>query len=355
MNDTTAVQLLRDLCGVPSLSGDEAAAVDLMVGRARDAGLDAHADAAGNFVAARGQAGGPTIVLLGHIDTVPGFIEPRIVGGKLFGRGSVDAKGPLATFVAALARLPDPIASRVVVVGAVEEEAPSSKGAHYALTQYAPSVVVIGEPSGASSLTIGYKGRVSLEFRGVREHAHTAAAARSLAADIVRVWSGIEAWCERFNTGRAGRPVFDTIDPHLASLNSTTDGFEDSAVLRASFRLPLDFATDTLIKEVETIGTGVGAATWHGRIPAFKASKRNPLVTAMLQALRREGLDPTFKVKTGTSDMNIVGPVWNCPILAYGPGDSSLDHTPHEHIAIDEYLCAIRVLSDALGHLACKA
>jgi len=29
-------------------------------------------------------------------------------------------------------------------------------------------------------------------------------------------------------------------------------------------------------------------------------------------------------IKTGTSDMNIVGPIWKCPIVAYGPGDSRL-------------------------------
>jgi LysW-gamma-L-lysine carboxypeptidase len=352
MNDSAAVHLLKDLCASYSPSGEEAAAVELMVDRTRDAGLEAHVDTAGNLVAARGRADGPCIVLLGHIDTVPGFIPPRIVDGKLFGRGSVDAKGPLAAFAVALARLPDPVAARIVVVGAVEEEAPSSKGAHHALGEHAPAFVVIGEPSGASSLTIGYKGRVSLELRGVREHAHTAAAVRSLAADAVDAWAATEAWCARFNQGR---PVFDTIDPHLASFNSATDGFEDSIDLRASFRLPLDFPTDALKEEMDSIVRGLASVSWHGHIPAFKSTKRNPLVTAMLQSIRREGIEPTFKLKTGTSDMNIVGPVWNCPIVAYGPGDSSLDHTSHEHIVLDEYLRAIRVLTRALGALASRA
>ena len=50
--------------------------------------------------------------------------------------------------------------------------------------------------------------------------------------------------------------------------------------------------------------------------------------------------------------MNVVGPVWRCPITAYGPGDSALDHTPNEHISITEYLEAIRVLRRALKGLA---
>ncbi|MFN2201675.1 MAG: acetyl-lysine deacetylase, partial [Caldilineaceae bacterium] len=57
-------------------------------------------------------------------------------------------------------------------------------------------------------------------------------------------------------------------------------------------------------------------------------------------------------VKTGTSDMNIVGPIWNCPIVAYGPGDSSFDHTPDEHIEVEEYLRAVGLLSDVLSRVS---
>ncbi len=49
--------------------------------------------------------------------------------------------------------------------------------------------------------------------------------------------------------------------------------------------------------------------------------------------------------------MNVVGPIWGCPLVAYGPGDSALDHTPHEHIVLEEYLAAIRVLTRALRTL----
>ena len=53
----------------------------------------------------------------------------------------------------------------------------------------------------------------------------------------------------------------------------------------------------------------------------------------------------------GTADMNVVGPVWKCPIPAYGPGDSSLDHTPDEHIEIEELETSIRILERALHAL----
>jgi [amino group carrier protein]-lysine/ornithine hydrolase len=55
-----------------------------------------------------------------------------------------------------------------------------------------------------------------------------------------------------------------------------------------------------------------------------------------------------FVLKTGTSDMNVVAPVWKCPIVAYGPGDSALDHTPNEHLELDEFWKAVNVLEHTL-------
>lgn len=42
------------------------------------------------------------------------------------------------------------------------------------------------------------------------------------------------------------------------------------------------------------------------------------------------------------------GRTWNCPIVAYGPGDSSLDHTPNEHLDLAEYHQAIATLARVL-------
>lgn len=49
--------------------------------------------------------------------------------------------------------------------------------------------------------------------------------------------------------------------------------------------------------------------------------------------------------------MNVVGPIWQCPIVAYGPGDSSLDHTPEEHVDVQDFLQAIGVLQRVLEEI----
>jgi LysW-gamma-L-lysine carboxypeptidase len=52
--------------------------------------------------------------------------------------------------------------------------------------------------------------------------------------------------------------------------------------------------------------------------------------------------------------MNVVAPIWKCPVVAYGPGDSSLDHTPNEHLELDEYWKAVNVLEHTLRLFAAQ-
>lgn len=351
MNQSTQARaLLRDLCGIYSPSGREAEAVHFMVDRATSLGMRASVDAVGNFIAERG-SGERTIVLLGHIDTVPGFIEPRVEGGTLYARGAVDAKGPLATFVTAASRVAHLDGIRLVVIGAVEEEAPGSRGAHYVVDQYRPETVIIGEPSGVTGITVGYKGRVTVRVHANQPHAHTAAPDRSVAARAAEFWARLEGSCGVFN---AGKRLFDRIDPHLAEFHTTTDGFVDVVDLRGSLRLPLDYPLRDLEQQLHERARHLGTVTLEDHVPPFKSDRRNHLVRALLLAIRHEGLDATFKLKTGTSDMNVVGPVWNCPIVAYGPGDSRLDHTPDEHIVFEDYLKAIAIVTRALDELVSR-
>jgi len=80
---------------------------------------------------------------------------------------------------------------------------------------------------------------------------------------------------------------------------------------------------------------------------AFMTSRSDPLVRAFRVALRREGYEPKLLAKGGTADLNHAA-AWNCPLAAYGPGDSRLDHTAEEHISLEEYCGSITVLEKSL-------
>src|SRR6267143_3785564 len=159
--DPADLELVRGLVEIPGISRREGDAVEWLVARMGERGFRARVDDAGNAVGEIGE--GPFhVVILGHIDTVPGEIAVRVEGDELVGRGAVDAKGPLAAFVAAASK-PVP-GVRITVVGAVEEESPTSKGARYRATLAAPDWCVIGEPSGWDAVTVAYKGRLALRI-----------------------------------------------------------------------------------------------------------------------------------------------------------------------------------------------
>jgi LysW-gamma-L-lysine carboxypeptidase len=334
------IALLTRMVETPSLSGEESALADFLVDAMRGLGFQAHVDEAGNAVGILGD--GPTeILLLGHMDTVPGAIPVRIADGKLYGRGSVDAKGPLAAFIAAAAEVGAPPGKRIVVVGATEEEAASSKGARHIGRTRAPACCVIGEPSATRAVTLGYKGRLVFAYQAEAGASHSATPDENVIETAVAFWNRVRRWAEAEN---AGKKMFDALDPVLREIHSGSDGLTESLQLRASIRIPLGQTPEIVRTRIEALApTGARLRFWGGDLP-YRAEKNTPLVRAFLAAIRAEGLEPAFKVKSGTSDMNVVGPVWHCPIVAYGPGDSSLDHTPNEHLDLAEYRQAIRVL-----------
>lgn len=349
MPDFDPVSFLEQALRIPSVSGDERAVAEYFVAQMRALGLSSQIDAAGNAVGELGA--GPTIVLLGHIDTVPGVVPVRIEDGRLYGRGAVDAKGPFATFVAAAARLAQAgsVRMRLVLVGAVEEEAASSKGAHSIIDKYTPAACIIGEPSGWERLTLGYKGRLLAEGRWQQPMAHTAGREIAVAERAVGFWNAVVAYCAAHNRGKAR--LFDQIIPSIRAIQSGSDGLADWAELSIGLRLPPGVAPDALAAALAEYAAG-GRLAFRAGCAAYQGDKNNPLVRALLKGVRAAGGTPGFLLKTGTSDMNVVGPAWRCPILAYGPGDSALDHTPDEHVALAEYLRAIDVLEVALQSIA---
>ena len=120
---------------------------------------------------------------------------------------------------------------------------------------------------------------------------------------------------------------------------------------RIVVRLPPGFDVEALHTRLEERCNG-GRVQFSPVEPAIRMDKNNRLVRAFLRAIRRQGGTPVFKLKTGTSDMNLVGRYWkDCPMVAYGPGDSALDHAPNEHTSIAEYRRAVAVLTDVLEHV----
>ncbi len=347
LTEGDAEDLLCGLVAVASPSTRETTAVQMLVNWMLDHGYDrAFVDPAGNAVGIVGH-GSRDVVLLGHIDTFGGNFAVRREGRLLYGRGAVDAKGALCTFAAAAAQAQLDPDVRLIVIGAVEEEAASSKGARLASTQYQPELCVIGEPSQWDRITLGYKGRLLIEWNWRGDLGHSAGETATAGELAFAYWQGVLAYATEFNLER--RRIFERLDVTLQDVQTGHDGVYGWGRMVIGFRLPPNVDPAAVASMLEPHdGAAIRA---YGQEHAFVAERDSAVSRALRGAIRAEGGQPAFVHKTGTSDMNIVGRVWNCPIVAYGPGNSALDHTPDEHIDLDDYLRAVRVLARALERL----
>ncbi len=135
--------LAQALIRRPSVTPDDAGAIDVLIGALSGLGFTCHdlTFATGgtpirNLYARLGE-GGPNLCFAGHTDVVPpgqGWtVDPfggQVIGDRLFGRGAADMKGAVACFVAAVARfLADgPPAGSISLLITGDEEGPAVDG-----------------------------------------------------------------------------------------------------------------------------------------------------------------------------------------------------------------------------------
>lgn len=342
--DDTAVAMLRTFLEIPSPSGAEGRLAAEAVAAMRERGFDATVDDAGNAVGRIGTGNGPTVMLLGHLDTVEGGMPVRLVDGRLYGRGAVDAKGPLAAMICAAAAAGPDYPGSIVVVGAVEEETPGSKGAVAIRETHAqPDALIVGEPSGWSTVVLGYKGKLDLRYRISVAPTHPSNPAEKASEIAARCWSSL---LELLGPD-AGHGAFDRPGATLVSI--TGDLVEAEAEL--SIRTPPGFDDDALVTALRE-RVGAGELQVVNAIGAARTGRRDPVVRALTAAIRQVGVEPSLKLKTATSDLNTLAQAWRMPMATYGPGDSRLDHSADEHIEIVDYLRGITVLTTALRQLS---
>jgi LysW-gamma-L-lysine carboxypeptidase len=346
--DTEARGLLERLVSIPSPSGEEAACAEALVEFLEDHGRDAYLDEVGNVRAPADDA----LLLTSHIDTVPGDIPVRVEesgdeseGPVLWGRGSVDAKGPLAAMAVAAVR------TGASFVGVVDEERNSRGARHLVEDREAPDALVNGEPSGADGITLGYRGILSGTYLATSESGHTSRPENNAIQDAMDWWERVT---ERFAPEDEWEPVFErvTAKPTRFEGGLGEDGLSVEATMDVSLRVPPSMS----VEEVREIADGeldpeVGTVNWTDGIRPTMQSPRTDVARAFRVAIRGQGLEPRLVRKTGTADMNIYAGEWDCPMVTYGPGDSDLDHAPDERLPLRELDRAVAVLTDAAGRL----
>ncbi len=325
-----------------SPSGSEDLAVREFVRLARELNYTARVDGAGNGIARRGR-GQPRVAFLGHIDTVPGRRPVRQSRGRIYGRGAVDAKGPLATALLAGSRFAGP--GTLEVIAAVGEET-DSRGARHLARGKRYAAVIAGEPSRWDGITVGYKGDVRVRAYFTGRRTHYSSPRPTVADSAVR-------WIEQVRAVASPAPgssPFRSLTLKVVGIQTGGDDAEWASVT-IDLRVPPGRTTSEVLWALPR-EPGRPTLKTLVRIEPIEVDRTNPVVRALEAAIRAERGRPTLWRKSGTSDLNLVAPAWGISGAAYGPGDPHLDHTAREAVSERELRRSVRILEVTFRTLA---
>ena len=320
---------------------------------------DIETDEAGNVIAEVGR-GSRTVLLCGHMDTVPGNLPVSVKDGRVFGRGAVDAKSPLCAMVAAGSALRD-TGMRVVVACVTREEGDGLGIQSLIKGGRKFDFAIFGEPGGNDRITVGYRGRLGVTLTTRSEGGHAASP-----------WaheSAVEASLSLLERLKRYEREHMVADDHFRSLSiclTVIRGGVYHNVLPNHARLTLDVRVpvgmncgrvESEIRSIVSRHTPKEASTkfeveFEEGTEPYEADRTSPLVRAFRRAIILTSRQrPVMVRKTGTGDMNTLASLRGTPCVTYGPGEASLSHTRHESVELSDYLKSISVITEALRQL----
>jgi acetylornithine deacetylase len=179
LSSMDAVTLTRHLVDIESITGNEAAVGNYLYGELRRLGYQTEKMPVEgerfNVYATEAEHPHPAVVFSTHMDTVPPFISSSEDAGRIYGRGSCDAKGIIAAQIAAAERLRQTGIHVGLLFVAGEER--DSLGAHvaneYAAKGNGSRFLVNGEPT-ENRLALASKGTLRAEVTATGRMAHSA-------------------------------------------------------------------------------------------------------------------------------------------------------------------------------------
>ncbi|MGD9130212.1 MAG: M20/M25/M40 family metallo-hydrolase [Candidatus Bathyarchaeota archaeon] len=363
MSGDYAVDLLTRMVKIYSPSGSEEEISLFLAAEMEKLGFRVRRDEVGNVIGEIGE-GSPVVLLCGHMDTVEGIVPVRFEDGQLYGRGSVDAKGPLAAMIVAASKFVEDggFPGKILVVGVVDEEKGGTGIQHFVESGIQPDYAIFGEPSGLEKVVFGYKGIVTVKITVETPSGHSAAPwlFDNAIEKAMEFWRQIRKLHLREEKLKSRFYSITSCLTKIKGGNTSASFIPSHCEIFVQLRIPPQLTPEQVFEEVKrkidrykatnpkvTVGVEMVDVA-----KAFEADRRSVIVRALAWGIRKTTLNyASFSRKTGTGDMNVLGNALKIPVVTYGPGDSKLDHTPNEHIDLQEYLKSIEVLKKALTKL----
>jgi len=341
--------LLTDLLKAYSPTGREEAAARVFEAYARELGFEVRRDDVGSVYAYYG-SGTRSIALVGHIDTVPGFIEVKVNGSTITGRGAVDAKGPLAAALVGAYMARELLGKQVsvYVVALVGEEGDSRGALNMVKSGIRFDGFLILEPSNMS-IVVGYRGSLKARVICGGSAGHSASPPNTPTAcdNAIKAWLNVRGVFGDFSASGTSASL-----TYMRCGDGTATVHPRSAEVILDVRYPHGVELNGVIAKLRSsIGNECSLEILE-QTPPVRVDVNNLAVRALVRAVLLNSLKPRIATKLGTSDLNILYPAISMNAAAFGPGRSELSHTDREEISVEELVLASRIYRDFILQFA---
>lgn len=383
IDDSALDELLLRLLAVESLSTQEGDCAALVADELRQLGMGVDIDAMGNVVGRLPLGPGPTVMIDCHLDTVPVVDAEEwarapygeIRDGRVYGRGSVDMKGPMAAVIHAIGVLGGTRCGTIVFAGTVAEELVEGPAAIEVAKAVSPDFVVICEPS-QRRIARGQRGRAEIvvDIRGVSSHSAYPGEginAAEVMADVIVALRTLGLPVD----ATLGEGILVLIDiksepyPSLSTVPERCRATFDRRTLvgesEAEIVGPLQEIVDKITAVWGATGTVEVAAhqhtTYSGQqvattkfAPAWLYDHGDAVVACAVDGLTGAGLDAEVThYKFCTNGSGTAGRL-GIPTIGYGPGHEDQAHKVDEYIDLSDLHLGARgyvaILTALLSH-----
>ena len=320
----------------------------LVVETLQDAGVDPRVDEHGVVHATRG-GGDPHLVLNTHIDTVAPHIPYERDGDTARGRGACDAKGPLASLVAAFLRA-DPNGTVTLAITPDEETAQS--GAVAVAGTFDADGYIIGEPTGLD-VCMAARGQFSgtVTLSGAAGHAADPANGTNAIRAAGPVLQALDSYDEAHGPAPDSTLGAPTLTPTMieggeainqipAECAITIDRRSVPPETAAEFPESLAAHLREVCPDEVTVDVSLLGSPENFDDP-FVTDADDPLVRALADA--SGGAVRAFGAATEASHF-----APHAPTVVFGPGDLSVAHSADEYVELGDVQRAADAVTDVI-------
>jgi acetylornithine deacetylase len=315
------------------------------------------------LVTVPGRETGPYALLESHLDTVPAdewlesAFRPRLCDGRLYGRGSCDAKGSVAAMVLAIEELlttQTRPARPVALLAAADEEYAQTGIKQFAGLDYPLAWAVIGEPTRLQPI-LQHKGvvRWDITVAGRSAHSSQPELGRDAIAGAMRVMQSL-AEHQRQLGQRLTSPLMTgpTITVTMIHGGRTRNAVADACTLSVDFRvlpgMPPGAARDEVIAWLARLGLELAHSEPQVLTPALATPADDPFARAALDVCRRVTGQPSMPFAGAPYGTDAAWVADRASTIVLGPGGIEAAHTVDEHIELEQVVEAARIYYELL-------